>query len=394
MLQEIDWPENRDYRSGTEREPLEFYLTTLENSNHLDLLLGYFSFSAINALSVGFAKFIANGGKMRVIANNILSKKDKDAIMMAEEPDILGLIDLENIAGLKSILDDYGKHFFNCMAYLMKNSTTYSLLALNVHPNSTQHIYLGLLMMDGFRSKFEFSKARLDLAKTLLGKDSHALLRHILNGLHEELNPESNGMNEVLNGATWNESYLHYLSRYSTNLIQFQKPTSINLVLTNENFDKLFEKYIGKLDQKEKLVHPFEGRVHRFIKRNLSHRTSIDVTVDSSNLKGMLFPMKISSLGMNENPFACEVLDFTKRHDVLEHRVANLFHFKKVLEEVGYTSNNFFGIGDEPSKALEVNHRIWKNVRESGLLELVPESESEKVVAFVNKHEVRPWFGT
>jgi len=119
MLQEIDWPENRDYRSGTEREPLEFYLTTLENSNHLDLLLGYFSFSAINALSVGFAKFIANGGKMRVIANNILSKKDKDAIMKAEEPDFKGLIDLENISGLKSILDDYGKHFFNCMAYLI-----------------------------------------------------------------------------------------------------------------------------------------------------------------------------------------------------------------------------------------------------------------------------------
>ena len=44
MLQEIDWPDNRDYRSGTEREPMEFYLTALENSNHLDLLLGLFQF--------------------------------------------------------------------------------------------------------------------------------------------------------------------------------------------------------------------------------------------------------------------------------------------------------------------------------------------------------------
>lgn len=274
----------------------------------------------------------------------------------------------------------------------MKNTTTYSLLALNVHPNSTQHIYLGLLMMDGFRSKFEFNKVRLDLAKTLLGKESHGLLKHILNVLKEELNPETNGMNEVLNGATWNESYLNYLSRYSTNLIQFHKPTAINLELTSDNFDKLFEKYLGKQEQKAMMEHPFEVRVHKFVKQKLSGRTNIDVTVDSAKLKGMLFPMKVSSFGMNEDPFACEVIDFTRRHDVLEHRVANLFHLKKVLEGSGYAKNNFFGIGDEPSKDLEVNHRIWKNIRESGLLELVPESESERVVDFANKHEVQPWF--
>jgi hypothetical protein len=274
----------------------------------------------------------------------------------------------------------------------MKNTTTYSLLALNVHPNSTQHIYLGLLMMDGFRSKFRFNKTRLDLAKTLLGKESHGLLRHILNVLNEELNPESNGMNEVLNGATWNESYLNYLSRYSTNLIQFHKPTAINLELTNDNFDKLFEKYLGKQEQKETVQHPFEGRIHKFIRQNLSECTNIDVTVDSARLEGMLFPMKVSSLGMNEAPFACEVIDFTKRHNVVEHRVANLYHLKKVLEGKGYSKNNFFGIGEEPSHDLEINHRIWKNVRDSRLLELVPENESERIVSFAVDHNVRPWF--
>ena len=40
---------------------------------------------------------------------------------MAEEPDIVGLIDLENVSGLEYILDDYGKHFFHCMAYLIAN---------------------------------------------------------------------------------------------------------------------------------------------------------------------------------------------------------------------------------------------------------------------------------
>ncbi len=122
MLTRIDWPYSRSYRTGSENEPLEFYLTAFSNATSLDLLLGYFSFSAINVLSIGFAKFLANGGKMRVVANNILSKTDKDTILKAQEPgQFEGLIDLEDIRSVRYMLDDYGRHFFECMAWLIQN---------------------------------------------------------------------------------------------------------------------------------------------------------------------------------------------------------------------------------------------------------------------------------
>lgn len=121
-LRQIDWPYSRSYRTGSENEPLEFYVSAFSHSNSLDLLLGYFSFSAINVLSIGFAKFLANGGRMRVVANNILSKRDKETILMAQEPDRFdGLIDLEDIRSLRYRLDDYGRHFFECMAWLIHN---------------------------------------------------------------------------------------------------------------------------------------------------------------------------------------------------------------------------------------------------------------------------------
>jgi superfamily II DNA or RNA helicase len=122
MLTKVDWPYSRSYKSGSENEPIEFYLTAFSNSKSVDLLLGYFSFSAINVLAIGFTQFLANGGKMRVVANNILSKKDKETILKAEEPGPNdGLIDLEDIRILRYVLDDYGKHFFECMAWLIKN---------------------------------------------------------------------------------------------------------------------------------------------------------------------------------------------------------------------------------------------------------------------------------
>lgn len=122
MLKTIPWSPDRTYRSGGSHEPIEFFLHGLINSKRLDLLLGYFSSSAINVLSVGFATFIYNGGTMRLVINNILSKEDKDAIEaglnLNIEPSIL---DLSNIKELRTKLNEYGLHFFECLAWLIAN---------------------------------------------------------------------------------------------------------------------------------------------------------------------------------------------------------------------------------------------------------------------------------
>jgi len=120
MLRDCDWSTDRDYKSGTENEPLQFYLDGLANSSEFQLLLGYFSSAAINLLSVGFATFISKGGKMRMVINHLLSEKDKEAIIKAENLDSTKKIfDLTDVVSLGKVLDDYDKHFFECLAYLI-----------------------------------------------------------------------------------------------------------------------------------------------------------------------------------------------------------------------------------------------------------------------------------
>jgi len=122
MLRLVSWSDSRVYRSYDKHEPMEFYLKALTNSKSFDLLLGYFSSSAINVLSLGFARFIYNGGNVRIVANHILSKEDKGILQNAKEgnydPEI---IDLLNIKSLKNSLNEYGQHFFNCLSYLIAN---------------------------------------------------------------------------------------------------------------------------------------------------------------------------------------------------------------------------------------------------------------------------------
>ena len=122
MLDRIVYPKSLEYRTGAENEPLAFYLNSLLNSNRLDLLLGYFSSSAINVLALGFAKFISNGGRMRMIVNHILSANDKNAVLQGtSSSDGDYNFTAEDFYALSKTLDEYGKHFFECIAWLISS---------------------------------------------------------------------------------------------------------------------------------------------------------------------------------------------------------------------------------------------------------------------------------
>lgn len=120
MLSDIEFPKSEEYRTGTEHEPLTFYMESLVESTRLDLLLGYFSSSAISVLAVGFAKFISNGGRVRLIINHILSAQDKAAVLAGStaNPDNYQFT-ANDFQALRRALDAYGHHFFNCIAWLI-----------------------------------------------------------------------------------------------------------------------------------------------------------------------------------------------------------------------------------------------------------------------------------
>ena len=81
MLTDVVLPPSGEYRTGSEHEPIAFYMDALIESTRMDLLLGYFSSSAISVLALGFAKFLSNGGRVRMVINHILSQQDKDAVL-------------------------------------------------------------------------------------------------------------------------------------------------------------------------------------------------------------------------------------------------------------------------------------------------------------------------
>lgn len=122
MLKDVVFPPHRRFKSRTEWEPIGFFSDCLCNSTQFDLMLGFFSSSAINVLADGFASFLYNGGRMNLIVNDILTEQDKNAIANGEHDTPIPFFDISNIEKLKKTLSERDIHFFNCLAWLIRNN--------------------------------------------------------------------------------------------------------------------------------------------------------------------------------------------------------------------------------------------------------------------------------
>ena len=122
MLKEVIFPAHRHFKSRTEWEPIGFFSDCLCNATRFDLMLGFFSSSAINILADGFASFLYNGGRMNLIVNDILTEQDKNAIASGELDLYIPFFDITDIEKLKNILSERDTHFFECLAWLIRNN--------------------------------------------------------------------------------------------------------------------------------------------------------------------------------------------------------------------------------------------------------------------------------
>lgn len=101
--------------------PIDFFQSALNESTYLDIGLGYFSTAAFNVLSCGFARFISNGGKMRMYINQDLTEEDYNLLRRGKEPEFDKRL-VSSFEQMKKTFSVYNEHFFSCLSYLISVS--------------------------------------------------------------------------------------------------------------------------------------------------------------------------------------------------------------------------------------------------------------------------------
>ena len=162
---DIIWPEDFRYQTKSEWEPIGFFSESLCNATSFDLMLGFFSSAAINVLSYGFASFIYNGGKMRMIINDILCNEDASAISAAHDGHDLPYFDIHNLEELSYTLNKRDRHFFECLAWLIRNERIEIKIIRMVNGRGIAHTKCGIfsdgLNKVGFEGSVNFSLSAL-----------------------------------------------------------------------------------------------------------------------------------------------------------------------------------------------------------------------------------------
>ncbi|MDC0507025.1 DEAD/DEAH box helicase family protein [Luminiphilus sp.] len=138
----INFPEDFEYSSDTDRLPIEFFLDVFPKSKNVWLKLGYFSSTAFRSIAFGFAQFVANGGRLKLVTNHFLYGNDRDLVF-----DSSGSISepayLDDLKWITEQLTSSDEHFFSCLRCLLAENRL-EIVPVMLKPQSMAHFKRGV----------------------------------------------------------------------------------------------------------------------------------------------------------------------------------------------------------------------------------------------------------
>jgi hypothetical protein len=118
-----------------------------------------------------------------------------------------------------------------------------------------------------------------------------------------------------------------------------------------------------------------------------------DISKNSNNFNELLTPVDVNFLGKNGVIVAGQTIDFKKRLYNLENDLTRFISFTKAVDYSSDKKGKYFLVGQEPNKIENpTNHKTWKNVRESHLVEYVDLNDTEKIKNYIFEKGVTPYF--
>lgn len=276
--------------------------------------------------------------------------------------------------------------------------TIYSILYIPLNAALDEKLSIAVLMTNGEEYMFKYSFDKLNAIKGIISPEKIHIIKSYLKSLDKEINSKDETTlfyKELVNLSSWvNESYLLYLSKYSNNIIQFSSPKIIDIDLNEDNFKKVYEKYIFKYEEvkEEERNTDIVSLVKKLLYPAIEKNVNIDFTLTSSNFENLFAPIEVNFFGTNGVPVVGQAFDFEKKHYYLENDVARYVSLTKAIELEEQKNGKYFVLGKEPNKINSKIHTMWEHIRDSDFLEFIDIDEYGIVEEYIKKHGVRPYF--
>lgn len=275
--------------------------------------------------------------------------------------------------------------------------TFYTILSFNIKPEINERLSIALIMICGEKVFFRYSPYKLSIIQKLTNKETLKATQTYLKLIEEAVYSKKAFYSkadlleikaESKYDRLFSEQYIEYLSRYNNNLVSFTSPNFIELEGTDHLFDLLYYKFIGDFDN-EKEQEQEQVKYIELLKKEFYPRVkpyfNIEKEITSTQFASLITSVKVDLMGKNEITVFGQSIDFEKKNNSIEYTVGNLLQIKRAFPDAKQ-----FVIGFEPNKNLEVNHRIWENIRQISDFDYVDISEVERITEYAIEHGVTP----
>lgn len=272
-------------------------------------------------------------------------------------------------------------------------ATFYSILTAVIRPEIQERISVGLLLVGNEGVHFNYSTNKMAAVRTILHENDYKLFKDYVQMVVSKVTEmaESNGqLTFDKRDAILNQDYIDYLSRYNNNLLSFTPPKNIDVSATTDVYTKLYAKFIDDIDQPKPVA-----QKHSFELFRIKNETSLKMhytmgkEIYTNELPGLIAPVKIDLIGMNEIPVYAQSIDMDRRVYHIENDIAKLLFLRNAFD-VKFKTRTEFIVTSEPQKSQLKQHAIWKNLKSSKEFTYLDVSEADKIIEYANEHGVKP----
>ena len=267
-------------------------------------------------------------------------------------------------------------------------ATFSSIVFFNINTAHTERMALGLFVWDETHLFFQHSKRRLKVAGEFLSAGERKLLAttvHLFESGIKRLQDESTAGRRL-------ESAFDYLARYNDNLTGFSPPKPINMPCDLDNFQKLYATIIEPMNATAPVNEsPWKTQVKRRLYPKIEQAVARDVEIGAQTLPELIAPVKVDFIGQNGALVVGHLVSFNRQSHFVEQDLIRLQALHAGIRAENREDLHFL-IAQEPP-ANHPSHALWDAARRKSYIEWVAPNETDRIVAYVHEHGVRPFEG-
>lgn len=197
----------------------------------------------------------------------------------------------------------------------------YSIIRFINNPLSNENIAFGVVVISDGEILYRFSEDKINFISKL-NPSVHKLMNFSIEKLKKSLDIGSKEEGKLIKSEIlFSEEYLERLSVYNNGVIQFDKPTLINLSLKGDAFDNFFQKYISlKVSAKNRIR--VVSELKSYIKSNfyipLEKQIDVDYILEKKQIPSLYFNYHFDGLGINGSIFSAKSIDLNSNRPISE----------------------------------------------------------------------------